>query len=65
MERYRLLNNGALLSVTFTWTDPAVFATPQSYEFRYQRAERGYEARPYTRCDPFDAERTAFRGGTR
>ena len=60
VERYRLLRNGAMLSVTFTWTDPAVFATPHSYEFRYQRAEPGYEARPYPRCDPFDAERASF-----
>lgn len=65
VERYRLLKNGALLSVTFTWTDPAVFATPHSYEFRYQRVERGYEARPYARCDPFDADRAAFLEGTR
>jgi hypothetical protein len=60
VERYRLLKNGTLLSVTFTWTDPAVFAAPHSYEFRYQRVERGYEPRPYARCDPFDAERAAF-----
>jgi len=65
LERYRLLRNGALLSVTFTWTDPAVFAAPHSYEFRYQRVERGYEARPYGRCDPFDAERAAFLDGAR
>jgi len=51
--------------VTFTWTDPAVFAAPHTYEFRYQRAEPGYEARPYARCDPFDAERTAFLEGAR
>lgn len=60
VERYRLLKNGTVLSVTFTWTDPAVFATPHTYEFRYQRVERGYEARPYGRCDPFDTERAAF-----
>jgi hypothetical protein len=60
VERYRLLKNGAVLSVTFTWTDPAVFATPHTYEFRYQRVEPGYEARPYPRCDPFDADRAAF-----
>jgi hypothetical protein len=60
VERYRLLKNGAMLSVTFTWTDPAVFAMPHSYEFRYQRVERGYEPRPYGRCDPFDADRAAF-----
>jgi hypothetical protein len=65
VERYRLLRNETMLSVTFTWTDPAVFATPHSYEFRYQRVERGYEARPYSRCDPFDAERASFLEGAR
>jgi len=60
IERYRLLNDGLVLSVTFTWTDPSVFQTPHSYEFRYQRVERGYEPRPYQRCDPFDSERAAF-----
>ena len=60
VERYRLLKNGNVLSVTFTWTDPAVFRTPHSYEFRYQRAEKEYEARPYQLCDPFDPERAAF-----
>ena len=60
VERFRLLQNGRVLSVTFTWTDPSVFQTPHSYEFRYQRAEKEYEARPYQLCDPFDPERTAF-----
>jgi hypothetical protein len=60
VERFRLLKNGQLLSVTFTWTDPSVFQTPHSYEFRYQRAEKEYEARPYQLCDPFDPERAAF-----
>jgi hypothetical protein len=60
VERYRLLKGGTVLSVRFTWTDPAVYATPHSYEFRYQRVEKGYEARPYQLCDPFDPERTAF-----
>jgi hypothetical protein len=60
VERYRLLKDGTLLSVTFTWTDPSVFQTPHSYEFRYQRVEREYEARPYQPCDPFDRERAAF-----
>ena len=46
--------------MTFTWTDPAVVATPHSYEFRYQRVEPGHEARPYPRGDPFDAERATF-----
>jgi hypothetical protein len=65
VEHYRLVKNGAVLSVTFTWTDPAVFAAPHTYEFRYQRVEAGYEARPYQRCDPFDAERAAFLDGAR
>ncbi len=33
-ERYRLLNGGKQLSVTFTWEDPNVFAKPHTYEFR-------------------------------
>jgi hypothetical protein len=65
IERYHLLRDGAVLSVTFTWTDAAMFAVPHSYEFRYQRVERGYEARPYPRCDPFDADRAAFLEGRR
>jgi hypothetical protein len=60
VERYRLLKNGTVLSVKFTWTDPAVFQAPHSYEFRYQRAENEYGARPYELCDPFDPERTAL-----
>jgi hypothetical protein len=60
VERYRLLKNGTVLSVQFTWTDPSVFQAPHSYEFRYQRAENEYGARPYELCDPFDAERTAL-----
>ena len=60
VERFRLLKGGTVLSVRFTWTDPSVFQRPHSYEFRYQRAEKEYEARPYQLCDPFDPERIAF-----
>ena len=60
VERYRLLRDGIVLSVRFTWTDPSVFQTPHTYEFRYQRAEKEYEPRPYQLCDPFDQERAAF-----
>ena len=60
VERFRLLKGGDILSVRFTWTDPSVFQTPHTYEFRYQRAEREYGARPYELCDPFDPERIAF-----
>ena len=32
VERYRLLQNGEVLSVRFTWTDPTVFSAPHTYE---------------------------------
>jgi hypothetical protein len=49
-----------VLSVTFTWEDPRVFRTPHSYEFRYVRAPRLYEAQPPLACNPFDEARAAF-----
>jgi hypothetical protein len=60
VERYRLLQGGSLLSVQFTWTDPSVFETPHTYEFRYQRTEPEYEPRLIERCDPFEPVRAAF-----
>jgi hypothetical protein len=63
VERYRLLKNGAVLSVTFTWTDPKVFRAPHTYEFRYNRLPASYEARVWAPCDPYDAERAAFLEG--
>lgn len=60
VERYRLVNNGSLLSVRFIWTDPGVFRAPHTYEFRYARLPRDYEARLPLNCDPFDETRTAF-----
>jgi hypothetical protein len=56
VERFRMVANGSILSVTFTWTDPSVFRFPHSYEFRYQRAEKEYEPRPYKSCDPFNPD---------
>ena len=47
-ERYRLLNDGN------------VFRTPHTYEFRYLRAPRLYEAQPPLACNPFDDARTTF-----
>jgi hypothetical protein len=64
IERYRLLNDGTVLSVTFTWEDPNVFRTPHTYEFRYARAPRFYEAQPPLACNPFDEARAAFVLGT-
>ena len=60
VERYRLLNGGNVLSVTFTWEDAKVFQKPHTYEFRYLRAPRLYEAQPPLACNPFDEVRTAF-----
>jgi hypothetical protein len=59
-ERFRLLNNGAVLSVTSTWEDPAVYAAPHTYEYRYQRLPAGYEPRAPLPCDAFDPARVAF-----
>src|SRR5262245_30929717 len=42
VERYRLLENGTMLSVAFTWTDPSVFKGAHSYEFRYYRLPATY-----------------------
>jgi len=60
VERYKLLKNGSVLSVTFTWTDPKVYRTPHAYEYRYTKAPAKYEPRNGIPCDPFDAERTEF-----
>jgi hypothetical protein len=62
VERYRLLENGNVLSVTSTWTDPTMFASPHSYEFRYYRLPDTYEPRASLGCDPYDATRAAFVG---
>ena len=62
-ERYRLLNDGNVLSVTFTWQDPKVFRAPHTYEFRYVRAARTYEGQAPLACNPFDEGRTAFLAG--
>jgi hypothetical protein len=63
VERYRLLKDGAVLSVTFTWTDPKMFRAPHTYEFRYHRLPASYEARIWAPCDPYDEERAAFLEG--
>jgi len=60
VERYKLMNNGQVLSVTFTWTDPNVFKTPHTYEFRYFRLQKTYEPRVALACNAFDKDRVAF-----
>src|SRR5262249_47291627 len=60
IERYRLLRNGSVLSVTFRWEDPKMYRTPHTYELRYYRLSADYEAHPAIPCDPFDEERAKF-----
>jgi hypothetical protein len=64
VERYRLLADGAVLSVTFTWTDPTVFRVPHTYEYRYHRLPPTYEPRQWLPCDPYDEERAKFLDGS-
>jgi len=59
-ERYKLLKNGQVLSVTFTWTNPKVFAKPHTYEFWYHKINGPYEERPGIGCNAWDPERSAF-----
>ena len=61
VERYRYVENGQRLSVTFTWEDPTVFATPHTYEFRYSRVGSVSEPRNI-RCFQ-GPERTQFLTG--
>ncbi|MEO7270481.1 MAG: hypothetical protein ABIX28_13255 [Vicinamibacterales bacterium] len=64
VERYALLQNGAILSVTSIWTDPNMFAAPHTYEFRYSRMPPFYEAQLPTGCSAYDELRSQFLEGT-
>ena len=58
-ERYHLVDDGHELEVTFTWTDPRVFAKPHTYAFRYYRVPREFNAGENF-CDSNDQERANF-----
>jgi hypothetical protein len=60
VERYRLAQDGAVLLVTFTWSDPTVFRGSHTYEYRYYRLPATYEPRQWLPCDPYDEERAKF-----
>jgi hypothetical protein len=60
VERFKLLKNGQVLSVTSTWTDPKVFAKPHTYEYWYHRINGDYEPLPGIGCNAWDPERSAF-----
>jgi len=59
LESYRMVENGANLEVTFTWTDPGVFAEPHTYSYRYARMGQDYRAVEWY-CDPGDNNRAHF-----
>lgn len=56
LERYELIDNGARLKVTFTWTDPKIFVKPHTYSFTYYKATPETYALEYF-CDSSDPER--------
>jgi hypothetical protein len=64
LERFQLRNGGSILLVSSTWTDPKVFAAPQTYVYRYYRLPEKFDPAPANDCNPFDATRTAFLEGT-
>ena len=63
VERYRLMKDGTMLSVTFTWDDPAVFRMSHTYEFRYYRMPAQYVPMPMVPCNLYDEERAKFLEG--
>jgi len=63
-ERFTMLKNGQILQVVSTWTDPKVFKTPQTYEYRYNKVPNTYEPHPSSPCDQYDDQRVAFLAAT-
>jgi len=41
-ERFELLENGQVLSVTFAWEDATVFSKPFRYAYKYRKIPQGY-----------------------
>jgi hypothetical protein len=51
-ERIKLVDGGKILSVTFTWEDPAIYLKPHTYEMTYHRSEPGtYAFEEYCHAD--------------
>jgi hypothetical protein len=40
-ERFRLLDGGKRMTVTFTWDDPKIYARPHTYEYTYYKDPDG------------------------
>jgi hypothetical protein len=52
IERFRLIDGGKRLSVTFTWDDPTVYLKPHTYELTYYRSAPGtYAFEEYCHAD--------------
>ena len=52
VERFKLLEGGRKLSVTFTWDDPSIYLKPHTYELTYYRSEPGtYAFEEYCHAD--------------
>jgi hypothetical protein len=52
VERFRLLDGGKILSVTFTWEDPAIYLKAHTYELTYHKSEPGtYAFEEYCHAD--------------
>ena len=62
VEEFKLLNNGATLAVKSTWTDPKMFKSPHTYEYRYTRLTKTYEPTIGFACNPYDQARADFLG---
>ena len=56
------MDNGDVLSVTYTWTDPTVFSAAHTYEYRYRRLPATYEPVSTSPCDPYNETRAQFLG---
>lgn len=52
-ERFRLSADGRRLTITYTWTDPKIYAKPHSYSLVFERLPEGsYAIEDW--CDPSD-----------
>jgi hypothetical protein len=52
VERFKLLEGGRKLSVTFAWDDPGIYLKPHTYELTYYRSEPGtYAFEEYCHAD--------------
>lgn len=61
-ERYRLMNGGKQLSVTFTWEDPTIYTKPHTYSYTYDLIENGLPLEGGNDVTDADLEKQAQRG---